>query len=240
MLSSGKLPQKQSAPPCQHCAQCRHCLPGSEPAAEMAGMQRLIQGEFRMEQGESLYTAHDPIRGIFVIRSGFCKSSRLDDDGSEQVLAFHFPGDFIGFDALDRGRHRVTAEALDATVLCHFDPASLEDSSLQSAALQSRLLRIMSRELAFLRSRELEGTAEARAAHFIAYLANRLSDCGFNGTSFRLPMPRRDIASYLKVAPETISRALHRLADAGMIRLHGRQLEILDSAGLRGRSDRAH
>lgn len=78
-----------------------------------------------------------------------------------------------------------------------------------------------------------DNTAEARMAAFLVDLSERFAQQGFSGTLLRMSMSRIDIGNYLRLASETVSRLLTRMRDQGLIRIEGRQLEIIDGDGLR-------
>lgn len=79
-------------------------------------------------------------------------------------------------------------------------------------------------------------------AAFLLDLGDRYAARGFPGSLFRLSMPRGDIANYLRLAPETVSRVLGRLRSQGVIEIDGRMVELLDRTALRvlGKGDVTH
>jgi CRP/FNR family transcriptional regulator len=76
-------------------------------------------------------------------------------------------------------------------------------------------------------------TADERVAAFLVAIADRYAARGFSAAAFRLSMPRSDIANYLRLAAETVSRVLRRFQDQGLIRVEGRDVEFTDAAALR-------
>ncbi len=75
-------------------------------------------------------------------------------------------------------------------------------------------------------------TADERLAAFLLDLARRYASRGFSPRSFRLVMPRADVANHLRLAAETVSRALRRFRDRGLIRVDGREIELVDAQQL--------
>jgi CRP/FNR family transcriptional regulator len=98
--------------------------------------------------------------------------------------------------------------------------------------LQQQLFRLLSKELGMTSLLAGDHAAEERVAAFVTDLGERLAAQGFSGTRLRLSMSRVDIANYLRLAAETVSRIFTRLRDQGLIALEGRDLEILDPPGL--------
>ena len=79
--------------------------------------------------------------------------------------------------------------------------------------------------------------AEDRLITFLVNLSKRFSDRNFSKTQFNLPMSRHDIANYLGLAPETVSRLFGRLTDLGLIAVEGRHIDLIDLAELHKRVD---
>ncbi len=182
--------------------------------------------------GEPLYHGGTPFESLFVIRRGFFKSVVLIEDGREQVTGFHMPGDVLGMDGIDMGRHVVDAVALQDSVV-----GLLPSERLENPGLRSELYRVMSREL--VRNQGvmmLLGTmrAEERLAAFLLTLSRRFIAGGFSPEQgIQLPMGRDDIGSYLGMSLETVSRWLSRFHEDGVIAVRKKELRILDMEALR-------
>jgi hypothetical protein len=124
----------------------------------------------------------------------------MNEEGEEQVIAFHLPGELIGLDALGSGQHRCQAVALEAAEVCELNVGQLERAAREVPGLQHGLLRLMGHavevdqdHLALLaRPQAIE-----RLALFLVGLVTRLQAQGLDGERFALPMSRADIASYL-------------------------------------------
>lgn len=177
-----------------------------------------------------------PARQICVVLAGTFKSVKTGDDGYEHVLGFAMRGDLLGYDGLASGRYASAAMALEDSVvfalpLRQFDQLRHTDAHFDRA-LQAALSRQMSRaiELAELMSAV---AADARLARFLLYLSSRMSEHGMSARRLLLRMNRREIASHLGVAHETVSRSFGLLADRGYLRVDNRAVEIVDLEGLR-------
>ena len=100
-------------------------------------------------------------------------------------------------------------------------------------AVQQRLFRLLSKELGMASLLAGDHSADVRMAAFLSDLAQRYAVRGFSGTQFHLSMSRGDIANYLRLAAETVSRVLSRFRTQRLIELEGRELRLLDPDGLR-------
>ncbi len=172
---------------------------------------------------------------ICVVRRGSFKVFRTDEDGYEQVLAFATRGDMLGCDALCGDRHLMAAAALeDASVLS----LSLADFFALAQGMPSfhrGAMRVVSNSLVGLTrlSDMMAAVAtEVRLARFLVHLSRRSSVHGQPAERLHLQMTRRDIGSYLGVTHETVSRSFGALADAALIAVDQRWVEILDLEAL--------
>lgn len=185
-------------------------------------------------RGEALYAAGDPVRYLYLVHSGACILH--DGRDPQQVTGFFLPGEIVGFEDLDAEIHGFSAHALQAGSLCLLDLTGLDQLPaerlvgvqrylLKAAAAHARLLQ---------RERLITGlpSAEQRIAAFLLGLAERFQAHGLPSSSFRLPMSREEIASYLGLAPETVIRTLKKLAGRGLVSVRARQIQIHDPSAL--------
>lgn len=168
---------------------------------------------------------------MFSLTSGVVKLYAVLADGRRQIVAFHFPGEFIGFRA--SGTYHCTAEAVCPATLCQFDANRFRQFEQASPDLgRSRQERVTDDLVAMQERIVLLGraTARERLASFLYDVFRRGQRHSEPPTSVvSLPMDRDDIADYLGLAKETVSRELSALRRAGVIRRRSRRLfEIAD------------
>ena len=222
----------------RNCAQCslrQLCLPAGIDPAELELLDQIVRRRRPIARGERLFHAGDSMQSVYVARDGAFKTVAVSEDGEEQVVGFHLPGELIGLDALGSGEHRCEAVALTDANVCDVPFEQLADISAQLPSLRRQLLRVIGQSvdrdhdhLEILVRRQ----ANERIALFLHGLGERLRQLGQSDTRFRLPMSREDIARFLGLALETVSRGFHRLQDDGVIAVAGRRIEILDPAEL--------
>lgn len=203
-------------------------------------LERLVSAGRRLRAGETLYTVGGRFRCLYAIRSGTLKSVLLSPGGDEQVTGFHLAGDVIGMDGVARGVHASTAVALDDAEICIL-PYALSASTEGSLQLQQAFARMMSREL--VRENGLimllgSMNADARLAAFLLNLSRRMSVRGFSAAEFHLRMSRAEIASYLGLTVETVSRTLTGFHGRHWIQVNRKHVRILDINGLHSAFDR--
>jgi CRP/FNR family transcriptional regulator len=201
----------------------------------MSAFEALAQLKRRLRSGQHLYRNGEAAESLFVVRSGFMKSSVITSDGREQVIQFHMMGDLIGLPAMSGHAHATDAVALEDTEVCEIPFAALQRLTLRVPALQHRLYCLMTHELRADRDALVRlGTmrAEERVASFLLDLGQRYRVLGFSALRFVLRMSRADIGSYLGLRLETVSRLLSRFQAEGLLRVEGKSVQILDPEGL--------
>lgn len=191
---------------------------------------------WRVRAGAPLVLEGSPAEQVFVVRSGSFKCQRVGEDGYEQVLGFLGSGDTPGLDALAGGRHATSVVALEDSTVFALARGEFEALRARVPALDRGLLRAQARQLADAR-RVLEMmaavAAEVRLGRFLLWLSEVMAQRGQSPRRLLLRMSRRDIASLLGMAHETVSRAFTALAEMGLLRVDNRDLELLDLEGLR-------
>ena len=218
----------------QGCAQCslqQLCLPAGIGADDLSRLDDIVRRRRPVERGERLFRTGDALSSVFVARDGAFKTVTVSEDGEEQVLGFHLPGDLIGLDALGLGTHRCEAIALTTANVCDVPFEELTSVAAQLPTLQQQLLRVIGHSgnrdhdhMEILVRRQ----ANERIALFLHGLGKRYRQIGLPAHTFKLPMSREDIARYLGLALETVSRGFSRLQEDEVIAVHGRHVEILD------------
>lgn len=220
---------------CNNCSMRELCLPvGLEPQA-MQQLDELVTTRVQLQRGGTLYRAGDRFSMLYAIRTGFCKTTLLEQAGHEQVMGYHMLGDIIGMDGIGTGSHGCQAIALEDTELCTLPFSLLEDLARNIASLQHNLHQVLAREITRDQNIMLmlgRMRAEERLALFLLNLSDRYEQRGYSSTEFVLRMTRMDIGSYLGLKLETVSRLFSRLQSKGLIRVQGRTVTMLDRPAL--------
>ncbi|QNP40410.1 fumarate/nitrate reduction transcriptional regulator Fnr [Lysobacter solisilvae (ex Woo and Kim 2020)] len=220
---------------CSHCSLQQLCLPAGISPDELQRLDEIVRRRRPIERGERLYRAGDPLAAVFVARDGAFKTVSISEEGEEQVIGFHLPGELIGLDALGAGSHRCEAIALTEANVCEVPFEQLAVVAAQLPSLQQQLLRVIGQSVG--RDQDHLGIlvrrqAGERIALFLHGLSERYRNIGQPATQFKLPMSREDIARYLGLALETVSRGFTRLQEDGVIDVVGRRIDILKPAEL--------
>lgn len=217
---------------CGQCSLRQICLPAGIGRDDVARLDRAVKRRRDVPRGEHLFRTGSALANLYVAREGTFKTLVFNEEGQQQVIGFHLPGELIGLDGLGDGRHRCDAIALEAANVCEVPLASLEDIASQVPGLQRQLLRIMGRSMGRDQDHlEMMSRRQAtdRVLLFLHSLSERYAALGRDGQQFALPMTREEIASYLGLVIETVSRSFTRLQDDGVIAVRGRQLKLLST-----------
>jgi CRP/FNR family transcriptional regulator len=199
-------------------------------------LDEVVQVKKTLAREQSLYSAGQKFRALYVVRSGAFKTFTVDGEGESQVLGFHLPGEIMGLDAIAAGSHQCSAEALEHSSACEVPYEKIETVARELPGLQQQLMRVISREVQ-QDQRHLvmigRRVALERLAIFLHSLSQRLARVRRDPHEFVLPMSRRDLANYLGLVIETVSRLFSRLAEMGVIAVDRKTIRILDPAKLR-------
>lgn len=186
-----------------------------------------------------LYDEGDPNPFIYNVTHGLLMLERLASDGRRQVMAFVYPGDFIGL--APEGQYTVSAKCLKPAQLCRFPMAALEAMFAQYPDFERRIRKIGNLILnhaldqVFVLGRK---NAAERLSSFFLHLAKRQNVRSSGGNIIELPMTRVDVADYLGLTVETVSRTFARLKADGLIIMPTlNRVEIPDFARLERASE---
>jgi CRP/FNR family transcriptional regulator len=216
---------------CKDCSLFQLCLPVGLGEEELVLLDRLIRRRRVLRRGEYLFRPGDPFVYVYAVRSGSIKTYIPVRDGADQVTGFHLPGELLGLDAIHTERHQCGANALETTGVCELPLNRMEELGSAVTSLQRRMLRIMSRQILHDQTLQVllcKRSAEERLAALLLSLSNRYKRRGFSATDFHLSMSRQDIASYLGLAEETVSRLFGRLQDQGLIEVLRKRVHLLN------------
>lgn len=215
---------------CADCSLRTLCLPAHIEREDIEALDALVRARMPLDRGEILFHPGDALESLFVVRSGSVRTVQPGSEEDDQVIGFHIAGELVGLDAISEERHRCTAVALERTSVCAIPYNRLQEIAGRIPGLQKQFLRIISREMVRDHEHLLalgRRTARERLALFLHGMSERLGKSGHDGLDFRLSMSREDIASYLGLALETVSRLLSRFVDDGILHVERRRVRIL-------------
>ncbi len=195
--------------------------------ATIAVVTEVPAGQCFIDEGE-------PADSFFIVTAGTAKLFKLLPDGRRQIIAFVGPGHFLALAVSDT--YAFSAEAIEPVRYCRFQRAKLRALLDDFPQMEKRLLEVGSDELAAAQEQMLllgRKTARERLASFLLMLSRQGLPCGRFRQRFKLPITHRDIADYIGLTMETVSRTLTRLQAERLIDIVSpNQMEICDPSGL--------
>ncbi|MBN4073833.1 MAG: Crp/Fnr family transcriptional regulator [Gammaproteobacteria bacterium] len=240
MLIDNKGSSRQLVEKCITCPGMRHCLPHGLKGNEMERVSDMVKHRRPFQRGEQITMMGDEFTSLMVVHSGFVKSYKVSRDGEQQIVGFYMSGDVLGVEGISTGNYGYTAEALETTSVCTLSFRNYEYCSSHFPVMQKWLLNTMSRQIIDEQKMLLmlgKMSAEQRIANFLLDMSRRMSASGTSIQTIRLPMSRIDIANYLGLVVETVSRLLTRLQANDILIVKRRVISIMDLNRLQAIAD---
>ncbi len=208
---------------------------------EQAGQHRVagenlgeVTPQHNMPKDATICQAGSEFEFLYAVHEGAFKSVVTLPGGEQRVTGFHFAGEIIGAEGVSTGQYGRSVVALQDSQVCYFPQATFMADDSGNSPVHQGLLIAMSHQV---KNEQWTGLmaahrAEQRVALFLYMVSKRFEYHGFPAAEFRLPMSRDDIASYLGLAVETVSRSFQKLKGSGLIQVSGRNVVLEDSEAL--------
>ena len=179
----------------------------------------------RFARDEEIFGEGESAKYIYKVVSGSVRTSKILDDGRRQIPGFYLAGDFFGFET--GANYSISAEALAKTNVVAMKRSTVFDRAAKSASLFSEIWNLTAIELKRAQSHAvlLIMSAQERVENFLLEMADRELSKG----QIELPMSRQDIADYLGLTIETVSRTLTLLEKSGVISLPSSRRIVLNN-----------
>ena len=220
---------------CTKCNLRELCFPHGMAEEDMSNLDAVVDQPKPIHKNEYLYRDGDEAKALYAVRSGSVKTMAESSNGEEQIVGFHMPGELFGLDGFAEGVHTCNAVALETSSVCELPVNKLENLCHDVPGLQKQMRRIMGKEVSSDHRLLLllgKMTSEERLASFLLSLSSRMQERHWKEDEFNLMMPRQDIANYLGMAVETVSRIFFKLQKQNLIRIKRRFIEIIDEKKL--------
>jgi len=221
---------------CSNCRLGSLCLPIAVSAQDIDQIDSIVLRSRPIDKGQNLFSQGEKFKSVFAVRSGAFKTYSLSSSGKEQINGFYLPGEIFGMDGISDFSHASSAVALDRSAVCEIPYDSLGQLSSKLPSLQRHFMQLMSQEIANdqkLISLLGKNSADERIASLILSLSARNARRKFSATEFNLPMSRTDIANYLGLTIETVSRIFSKFSKAGVMDIQNKEIKILDMSRIR-------
>ena len=231
--------QRQAQIACSQCSLLELCLPKGLTKEELEYFEQTVNSKKPLKKSEFLYRAGEPMTSLYTVKTGAFKANIDSADGQENIVGFFLPGELIGLDGIASGEYQCDIIALGDAHVCQLSYPEFQRISNDFPKLREEILSIASNNMTTAQKMLFfvgKRPVEERLAMFLIGLSQRYGARGLSDLRFQLSMSRHDIANYLGMAPETISRQFKRMQDQGLILINNREITIVNLPKLRAAS----
>ncbi len=181
--------------------------------------------------GETIFHEGDACAGVHCIESGLIGIRKINAGGNEILLRLSHPGDTMGYRSfLADNDHNNSAEALEPSVICYIDGATVNSLLKINPSLGLRFLRHAAKDLDEAEERVLQSSTlpvRARFAHLLLVMKERYGKTGDNGDmTLDLPLSRQDMAAMIGIRPESMSRTIRSFEEDNIAIFSGRRVHV--------------
>lgn len=219
---------------CEKCYAAPFCFSGGLTTNEFEIFASIIEKKHQLQTGNYLFHANDSFKNYYVVKQGAFKTFLTTEDGREQINGFYLPGEIIGLDASSVGRYEYSAVAVtDHSIVCEILFEKLLQKINQQPELQRHMIQLMSQQLHNMNAIPRNTHALEKIAAFLINVSLRYYHHDpANNEHIRLPMSRHDIADYLGLAIETVSRIFSQFKHDAILAVEGKEITIIDAKKL--------
>lgn len=220
---------------CQSCGLQKVCFSTGLEKADVDRLDSIVERKAPLKKNQHLFMVGDKFTALYAVRAGVIKLYSFSGVGEEIIHGFYLPGDVLGIDALESKMHVLNAIAIDTVSVCNLPFAQLYELASEIPSLNLQVFTAMSKEVneSRLHSELLsKRNADQRVAQFIWHMAERYESRGYASDEFRLSILHRDVALYLGLTPETVSRILAKLHTDNIVTWKKKEVIIHDKKAL--------
>ncbi|NLK95104.1 MAG: Crp/Fnr family transcriptional regulator [Clostridiales bacterium] len=227
-----------------YCNRCNKKVCASKvPIFQNLNCEELLEientiGHKEFSKGDTIFLEGDPANMLFFVNEGKIKLYKYNKDGKEQILHILSEGDFFGELALLKdSEHKFNSKAIDNVKICTLTKSQVKDIIMKNPQIAIKLLENVGERLSAMENlvQNLStNDVDARIAYLLTNLMDKYSQKINNNKSIKLPISREDMANYIGVTRETISRKLKKFEEESLIKIVGiKRIIILDEKGLK-------
>jgi len=195
----------------------------------MRAFERLAH-HLHLAPKETLFLQDEPVGSVYNLNEGVVRLYKLLPDGRRQIVGFALPGDFLGLTPNER--YSFSADAIGPVVVCRFAKSAFMSFVESKPPILRRMNEFTTRELSLAQDQMLllgRRSAEEKVAAFLVSWRERTEHHGIYSKTLQLPMSRQDIADFLGLTIETVSRTFTKLERNKMIVIVPGGIRLLDT-----------
>lgn len=212
---------------CDNCSAATLCLPMGLETEHLSRLNTLVDEHLKIKKGDVFIHPGDPFKYFYAVKEGALKSYVLDYEGREQIWGIYLIGELFGFEGVDSFLLPYYVQALEDTVICAIPYDLLMQFIQEVPTLQRQVLKLMSQRFVMDLGLPRNNSSLQRLASFLLTLSSRFQRQGLSATDLSLPLSRQEIANYLGLTLETVSRLFSRFKRDNILRVDGKQITIM-------------
>jgi CRP/FNR family transcriptional regulator, anaerobic regulatory protein len=216
---------------CDHCAMEPICQPINVADQSLLLSDNYLDKRIETSAQEVLFNQDEALSSIYAVCSGCFKLVVFNSKNEEKIIGFRFPGELLGEDALFPKKYGHQAIAIENSTVCKVSVQELTSNANLVPDLQANLVNLLSRQ-SYINQKEFNSlvakkSAESLLASFLLNISERYRF--YSGTKhlISLSMSRENIANFLGLRRETLSRLLSKFQKDGILILKGKKIELL-------------
>lgn len=216
---------------CGDCELCTHVVDTKRvriKSLEVQAIESIIDSHIMIEKNQVVYEAGATFQNLYTVHSGMFKSIYLTQQGEERIVDVFIPGQVIGFDGIHDGKYKTTVKAVSSGSYCVIPFYPLQELSMKHRDIQNRVMKMMSEKIIQFEITHGEYTAQQKLVSFVKEVSDLYYSRGFSAKQFPFQISQRDLANYLGLAEETLSRVFKKLKKEEILSLIDHQITILD------------
>lgn len=190
-----------------------------------------------LKPGEHLFRQGEYLSSVYTVRSGSLKSYTIKENGDEYVMGFNFPAQILGLDAFSKKKSLNSLIALEQSNICEISIDHFKQIVQSNPDIQQQIFHLIAKKINVSNEILLRTTATQRVAKFMLNLSKHYTRQGYPYYLIKTVMTHHDIANYLRIAPETLSRLLRKMQQDKIIRVNKRNIYLNEITELQAMSD---
>mgnify|MGYP005985319559 CR=1 FL=1 len=227
---------KKSFVECDDCSMNSVCQPLVTAKQTIDLSDSYLHRRIATRASNVLFEQSTPLTNIYAVSSGTFKLCQQTDDGTENIIGLRFPGELIGEDALYLKTYNYTAIAVGDSSVCKVSVEQMTSCGQLVPEVQQNLIELLSRQ-SHVRQRNFQAyigkkSADSLLAAFLLNIIERNASYTGSDDSIDLPINRNDIASFLGLRRETLSRVFSKFQNNQLIQVEGKKIILLEQGKL--------
>ena len=215
---------------CDKCTMSILCNPLMVNGTEIDMVRPMVNRHQSVKRGDFIFRKGDKFRSIIAVTQGAVKLLAKYGENEEQVLGFRLIGEMVGLGGMHSGYYLMDAQALENSLLCEIPIDKFDKFTHIVPKIQRELRQLLSDELVRNQYQSVslgKKTAEARLASFLWNISYRYNQQGcYSVDNYILPMARHDIANFLGLTKETVSRLFQKFQEKGILLTQRKRVQI--------------